>query len=373
MVDELSSGNNNFLEASEKVTIHDIAKSYEVTIDSLNIVKESSIDDVTGNRNSFANVVSSQPDKPKLNFRKRGSCKVAFPVVENYVYNAWGKFGIQKIMMNAKGFYFFKFSSKKGMDDVLENGPWMIRQVPIILNKWTPSASLTKANHSIVPVWVKMHDVPMATFTDDGLSIIASKIGNPIMLDSYTSTMCNEFWGRSSFARAIIEIQAEAKLKESVVVAVPNLDGEGYMCETVKVEYEWKPPRCSTCKIFGHMVDHCPMVVKEMPVKQVERDSDSFEQVKKRNSEKKKSDKTFVVNAKKNMKYVPVAKSNGTRPSKTKVASSSKQNGKQVVGTSNPFSVLQDEENEDWNRVGSSRYVELEPTKEGTVELESDD
>lgn len=46
-----------------------------------------------------------------------------------------GKYGMQKIMMNAKGFFFFKFSTEKGVEDVLENGPWMIRNVPIILDK----------------------------------------------------------------------------------------------------------------------------------------------------------------------------------------------------------------------------------------------
>ena len=58
---------------------------------------------------------------------------LAFPVVDYYVRNAWAKYGIQKVMMNAKGFFFFKFNSEKGVDDVLENGPWLIRNVPIIL------------------------------------------------------------------------------------------------------------------------------------------------------------------------------------------------------------------------------------------------
>lgn len=117
-------------------------------------------------------------------------------------------------MMNAKGFYFFKFSTEKGVEDVLENGPWMIRAIPIILDKWTPTSTLTKENHTSIPVWVKMHDVPLAAFTADGLSVIASKIGNPLMLDSYTSTMCSESWGLSSYARAMIEIPSEVKLKE---------------------------------------------------------------------------------------------------------------------------------------------------------------
>jgi hypothetical protein len=46
--------------------------------------------------------------------------RIAFPDVDYYVRNVWAKYGIQKVMMNAKGFFFFKFNSKKGVDDVLE-------------------------------------------------------------------------------------------------------------------------------------------------------------------------------------------------------------------------------------------------------------
>ena len=84
-------------------------------------------------------------------------------------------------MTNAKGFFFFKFATEKGMEDVLENGPWMVRTVPIILNKWSSTARLTKENRKSVPVWVKMHDVPITAFTTDGLSVIATKVGNPLM------------------------------------------------------------------------------------------------------------------------------------------------------------------------------------------------
>ncbi|GJZ29914.1 ribonuclease H-like domain-containing protein [Tanacetum coccineum] len=39
------------------------------------------------------------------------------------------------------------------------------------------------------------------------------------------------------------------KLKDTIMVAMPKLVGEGfYMC-TIRVEYEWKPPRCLSCKV----------------------------------------------------------------------------------------------------------------------------
>ncbi|PWA82953.1 zinc knuckle CX2CX4HX4C [Artemisia annua] len=135
--------------------------------------------------------------------------RLAFPVVDYYVRNAWGKFGIHKVMMNAKGFFFFKFNSKKGVDDVLENGPWLIRNVPIILKPWTLNTNLLKEDLTNIPVWVKFHDVPLAMFSDNGLSLLATLIGTPKRLDTYTSQMCKKLWGRSSFARCMIEVKSD--------------------------------------------------------------------------------------------------------------------------------------------------------------------
>ncbi|GJW26964.1 putative reverse transcriptase domain-containing protein [Tanacetum coccineum] len=42
--------------------------------------------------------------------------RVAFPVVEYYVKNAWKKFGLVRVMMNSKGFFFFKFTLVDGMN-----------------------------------------------------------------------------------------------------------------------------------------------------------------------------------------------------------------------------------------------------------------
>lgn len=67
------------------------------------------------------------------------------------------------------------------------------------------------------------------------------------MLDSYTSNMCMNSWGRPSFARAMIEVSSINALKEKVVVAIPKLNGNGFSCNEIRVEYEWKPPRRSIC------------------------------------------------------------------------------------------------------------------------------
>nr|GFB62787.1 hypothetical protein [Tanacetum cinerariifolium] len=77
---------------------------------------------------------------------------------------------VGKIMMDDDGFFFFKFASQTGV----EQGPWMIRNTPIILNKWTPNISLTKDAVTKVPVWVKLHEVHVVAYSEDWLSLIAT-------------------------------------------------------------------------------------------------------------------------------------------------------------------------------------------------------
>ncbi|GKC35904.1 putative reverse transcriptase domain-containing protein [Tanacetum coccineum] len=121
-----------------------------------------------------------------------------------------------------------------------------------------PDVNLMKEDVFNVSVWVKIHGVPVTTFTEYGLSAIATKIGTPLMLDSYTSDMCIQSWGRSSYARAMIEIRADAELKDTIVVAMPKLTGEGFYTCTIRVKYEWKPPKCTCCKVFDHIQEDCP-------------------------------------------------------------------------------------------------------------------
>ncbi|KAI3802202.1 hypothetical protein L1987_30332 [Smallanthus sonchifolius] len=292
--------------------------------------------------------------------------RLAYPVVDYFVKNNWAKYGLSRLMMNAKGFFFFfKFNTKSGMDQLLEDGPWMIKNVPIILNEWSPSVSVVKEDTTSVPVWVKMHDVPLPAFTEDGLSLLASKVGVPKRLDSYTAKMCVESWGRSSFVRALIEIQAGMELKRNVMVAVPALDGKGYTKMEVKIEYDWEPLRCSTCCVFGHNDNSCPKNPKPAN-DEVNRNNDGFQDVKGKN---KKADQHgfHVKNQKSKLVYRPVVKPKLVE----NMASSSN------VPVRNSFDVLQDEsgaqEIPTVERLEKQQMVNPIGEKGGTEEVVVDD
>ncbi|GJX63376.1 RNA-directed DNA polymerase [Tanacetum coccineum] len=136
--------------------------------------------------------------------------QLAYHVVANYVRNTWRKYGLARSMFSSStGLFSFQFSSMKGLDAMLEN---------------------------------------VTAFSDDGLSTIATKLGTPLMLDSYTSDMCMQTWGRSIYARVIIELRADVELKDNIVVAMPRIKGKGHYLCNVRIEYERKPPRYASCK-----------------------------------------------------------------------------------------------------------------------------
>ncbi|GJX66474.1 reverse transcriptase domain-containing protein [Tanacetum coccineum] len=141
----------------------------------------------------------------------------------------------------------YQFSSMDSLDAMLENGPWFIRNNPLTLKKWNSNVNILKEDVGNVTVWVKLHGVPVTAFSEDGLSAIATKLGTPLMLDSYTSDMCNQSWDRSSYVRPMIEVRAYVKLKDTIVAAMPKLTGEGlYTCN----EECPKNPRLGVLKIL---------------------------------------------------------------------------------------------------------------------------
>ncbi|GJT08900.1 retrovirus-related pol polyprotein from transposon TNT 1-94 [Tanacetum coccineum] len=142
--------------------------------------------------------------------------KVSYHVVANYVRNTWGKYGlVRSLFSSSTGLFSFQFSSIDGLDAMLENGPWFIRNNPLILKKWHPDVNLLKEDVSTIP-------------------------------------------GRSSHAIVMIELRADVELKDNIVVAMPKITREGHYTCNVHVENKWKPPRCSSCKVFGHTHEECP-------------------------------------------------------------------------------------------------------------------
>ncbi|KAJ9561536.1 hypothetical protein OSB04_006696 [Centaurea solstitialis] len=188
--------------------------------------------------------------------------RIPFPIVKRYLESAWGKHGINDVMMNANGFFFIKFNDEGGSIRAVEEGLLMIRNVPFFVCPWDPSKGLTRPSHESCPLWVKIHNIPLVLFNHEGISRIASAIGVPKRLDACTSSMCDAKWGRPGFAKVLIDVWAVGDLKRELEVILPHLHGEGADMVKLTIEYLWEPAQCPHCCVFGHKKNSCPKVVK---------------------------------------------------------------------------------------------------------------
>nr|GEV22783.1 transposon Ty3-G Gag-Pol polyprotein [Tanacetum cinerariifolium] len=236
-------GMMNNLAGSSNVVGPPTQPNFVSTSDGLNKTREPSHDspivqalNINTKLTSYAGAVGASAKEPKVNSNFR-------PLVADLVSDGFNIFiphkvvkkeqiaknRLKRIMMNTKGFFFFKFDSRAGLETILEGGPWLIRNSPIILEKWSMVTRLLKEELTRIMIWVKLQDVPIQVFEEDDISLIATFICKPVMLDSYTSSIFNDSWNRS------IEVNSEANLVDVVTIGIPSLTGDGFTKETICV------------------------------------------------------------------------------------------------------------------------------------------
>ncbi|PWA64122.1 hypothetical protein CTI12_AA347260 [Artemisia annua] len=83
----------------------------------------------------------------------------------------------------------------------------------------------------------------------------------PIMMDTMTANMCHKGIGNLEFARVLVEMDAGKKLKKSIEIQYRDVCNNVKGSKKIQVVYDWKPPVCSHCKVFGHEIKQCKKVV----------------------------------------------------------------------------------------------------------------
>nr|GEV15911.1 hypothetical protein [Tanacetum cinerariifolium] len=163
-----------------------------------------------------------------------------------------------------------------------------------------------------------------------------------------------------------ISIPSKVVKKWMFTIGIPSLAEDDFIKETICVEYEWRPPRCDECKIFGHVHDHCPKKVMSPPIvttlnivaPTVEKSNDGFQTVGKKKKRKGESKSTnggqFAgLSVKQTVRYEPKATTSALKKGATNVSNPSKSSSmlktmdtyrkKDKFTTSNSFSALNDD------------------------------
>ncbi|XP_020689233.1 uncharacterized protein LOC110104462 [Dendrobium catenatum] len=182
-------------------------------------------------------------------------CLVGYSVGKRPYYEAlketamriWKLKGTFELIALTDGFFLFKFSLPKDYDMVWSKGAWFFHGNPFIFQKWTKSFNPTRENFTYVPIWVRIHNLPLVCWNSEGISKIASKIRIPIAVDALTATK-----SRLIYARICIQVSTTSSFLESVAVAI-----EGDVIR-MQIQYEWKPIPCASCASLAHQTLNCP-------------------------------------------------------------------------------------------------------------------
>ncbi|XP_074289004.1 uncharacterized protein LOC141614147 [Silene latifolia] len=143
---------------------------------------------------------------------------------------------------------------------VLKSGHFLFHNKPMIIRPWSPKVELTKEEVKSVPVWVRLHKLPLK-FWGKSLSKIDNLVGQYVKSDE-----ASEQKTRLSFARVMVELQLGQKFPNSIQF----LDEKQNLL-TLNVEYEWKPSVYTKYKLLGHEKEHCrkgkPVQLRQAPQK----------------------------------------------------------------------------------------------------------
>ncbi|KAK9060842.1 hypothetical protein SSX86_018022 [Deinandra increscens subsp. villosa] len=328
---------------------------------------------------------------------------LSFFKVKQCAIRMWHRFGLSEVYRNNAGVFFFKFSNENGMQQVLQQGAWLFEDVPMVLDLWQPDSCLDKPDPAMVPIWISIIDLPLSLWNGGNISQIVSGIGRPIMLDKPTYERCKTKEGVVGYARVLVHALAQNGLPDSVKAQFPSTkNGEGKTC-SFKLGYNWKPPVCSKCNVFGHDDGNCPLLPKpKETIPSVVNDAtnpivvdsqqgkggdedDGFVEVKKKTRNKNPKPKSKQ-NQPKTVTFKPVFKAKAQssnagpsqtigvdRPSVEKVRPND--NGKQPIVLSNSFAAFNSDDKDDtddnWNDDtglwDSEKTLALNLVKEKTV------
>nr|GEX56163.1 zinc knuckle CX2CX4HX4C [Tanacetum cinerariifolium] len=144
-------------------------------------------------------------------------CSMGFNEAMHHIRRMWNKLGLRDVIAE-NGVCYFKFHDEEGIKEVINNGPWMVNNKPIMVQKWSIDMCLDKAEPKKIHVWVKMMNVLIEAWSVNGISALASNIGKPVIMDEVTTKMCATGAGRISFARVLVEIDAEKEIKDKTEI-----------------------------------------------------------------------------------------------------------------------------------------------------------
>ncbi|XP_056693089.1 uncharacterized protein [Spinacia oleracea] len=169
--------------------------------------------------------------------------------IKRFISANWVNIGTPNVFLHDDGYFIIQFDSVDDRNSVMSGGTYTFFSKPMIIKSWSPEFNFYEEVLRVIPLWVRLPNLPLNCWSGDSLSRIASLLGVPICADDCTTRQ-----QRVSFARVLVEMDVTAILPDHIWIE--DVNGQEFKQQ---VQYDWKPSYCHKCQLPGH---NCASVAK---------------------------------------------------------------------------------------------------------------
>ena len=130
---------------------------------------------------------------------------------------------------------------------VLKVGYWQADRCDFSVYSWTADGNLAAQVLLFASTWAVLKNVPPQLYSLDGISVVASGIGDPLHTE-------NSRLDPYHFGDTKVKVEIDLSKTPPEVVEVRDTQGNSVR---LNVEYPSLPPKCINCVKFGHLMNRC--------------------------------------------------------------------------------------------------------------------
>ncbi|XP_057745645.1 uncharacterized protein LOC130963559 [Arachis stenosperma] len=165
------------------------------------------------------------------------------PFMEKWVTRRWAKQSTINVTDLEENFFLIRFHAQEDYAYALFEGPWMIADHYLLVQRWRPLFFPHEMGIQKVVVWVRIPNLPAELYNRFFLGKLGNSLGTMLKIDGHTS-----IHSRGKFAQIFVEVDLRQQL-------VPSFSALG---KDFRLEYKGLHLICFNCGRYGHRKDDCP-------------------------------------------------------------------------------------------------------------------
>lgn len=193
-----------------------------------------------------------------------------------WIHTVWTK--DCHIHLCSKGFFIVIFLVAEEREKIFNEKPWFWGSAGLFVTPWFPEFDANTMVVSRMPVWVRLHNLPLHFWHFKTLAAIGNTLGRMLKIDTE-----RHIKGIFTFARICVEVDLSQGLPESIYLNFNNSQWKQ------SLDYENTAFRCRGCQQTGHLFNACKSLNKSKPQQRKVKGWQNIDDAKKKRAAEKKA------------------------------------------------------------------------------------